>query len=506
MSCRKSHVTLALRPALSSDLVLYLAAHAGGRHVTAAAPSFSYTFPSVGRLLPPLPPPALFGCMAFLCLVKPTAWSDGAVPPPLPVSPGRCMTFKQGEKLTLSSHLQVCGANLEPPPPNSWRERLSEVGQNPVCRWWNLNFSPSFCPHRPVHDGSAHWHPHPTPVLLLHVSECCEIIRAGPGSPIQNTFKAAHCYSAPRLLGADCQFSRRPLPPEPFSQFLWGSASSAFSSWRFTTLRTRRSSRTVRKSPFRGHDGSFCLLLRAAGPPGVPHPFLLLRDVLLRGRVAHPLPEPTAAGLPRLEVRNPPVASPAAALASLTRTSVAGTPAGPWWAAPDCTTPRPSWTPTSWPSVRKKAGASWPSTCSPSSTISTGRKPRWRGFFMTSWRVWRTFPLLLLQDDLRSGELLKWTPRVNRTCMYSRRPETLLLVLQHWTCWRWMISTPHSQHRLSVQTHLAILNQPLLQRSCHNTRDTFYGKHLNAQTDILFSFFFFFLNWCALFFWRFWSK
>lgn len=25
------------------------------------------------------------------------------------------MTFKQGEKLTLSSHLQVCGANLEFP-------------------------------------------------------------------------------------------------------------------------------------------------------------------------------------------------------------------------------------------------------------------------------------------------------------------------------------------------------------------------------------------------------
>lgn len=97
-------------------------------------------------------------------------------------------------------------------------------------------------------------------------------------------------------------------------------------------------------------------------------------------------------------------------------------------------------------------------------------------------------PLLLLQDDLCSGELLKWTPRVNRTCMYSRRPETLILVLQHWTCWRWMISTPHSQHRLSVQTHLAILNQPLLQRSCHNTRDTFYGKHLKAQTDILFFF------------------
>lgn len=51
-------------------------------------------------------------------------------------------------------------------------------------------------------------------------------------------------------------------------------------------------------------------------------------------------------------------------------------------------------------------------------------------------------PFLLSQDDLCSGELLKWTPRVNRTCMYSRRPETLMLVLQHWTCWRWMKSPP----------------------------------------------------------------
>lgn len=61
-------MTLALRPALSSDLVLYLAAHAGGRHVTAAAPSFSYTFPSVGRLLPPPPPACSFWVHGFLVL------------------------------------------------------------------------------------------------------------------------------------------------------------------------------------------------------------------------------------------------------------------------------------------------------------------------------------------------------------------------------------------------------------------------------------------------------
>lgn len=52
-------------------------------------------------------------------------------------------------------------------------------------------------------------------------------------------------------------FSRRPPPPEPFSQFLGGSASSAFSSWPFTTLRTRQSSRTVWKLLFRGPDGFF---------------------------------------------------------------------------------------------------------------------------------------------------------------------------------------------------------------------------------------------------------
>lgn len=53
----------------------------------------------------------------------------------------------------------------------------------------------------------------------------------------------------------------------------------------------------------------FGFVLGAAGPPGVPHPFLLLRDVPVRSRVAHALSEPAAVGLPRLEVsRNRPVA------------------------------------------------------------------------------------------------------------------------------------------------------------------------------------------------------
>lgn len=43
-------------------------------------------------------------------------------------------------------------------------------------------------------------------------------------------------------------------------------------------------------------------LLFSAGAPRVSHPFLLLRDVLLCGRVAHPLSQLTTTGLSRLEV------------------------------------------------------------------------------------------------------------------------------------------------------------------------------------------------------------
>lgn len=129
---------------------------------------------------------------------------------------------------------------------------------------------------------------------------------------------------------------------------------------------------------FHGRDVFFFLiLLHAAGSPRVPHPFLLLRDVLLRGWVAHPLSEPAAAGLSCLEVSRSSsvVWSATEGGASLIRTSVAGTWADPWWAVLDSMTPRPSWTPTSLPSVRKKAGANWPSTSCPSSTISMGTKP-----------------------------------------------------------------------------------------------------------------------------------
>lgn len=66
---------------------------------------------------------------------------------------------------------------------------------------------------------------------------------------------------------------------------------------------------------------------RAAGSPGVPHPFLLLRDVPVRCRVAHALSEPAAAGLSRLEVsRNRPVVGSAPASGPwLIRACVAGT-------------------------------------------------------------------------------------------------------------------------------------------------------------------------------------
>lgn len=262
---------------------------------------------------------------------------------------------------------------------------------------------------------------------------------------------AAHWYSRPSPWSW-LSFSRRPLPPERFSQFLWGSASSAFSSWRFTTLRTRQSTRARRKSLFRGRDGFFAFCsVQLVLPEYLIHFFFCVMFFCAAEWLTLCLNLPLLAYHVWRWVRNPPAAWPAAAGASLTRTSVAGTRAGPWWAPPDCTTPRPSWTPTSWPSVRKKAGVSWPSTCSPSSTISTGRKPRSPGFWKQNDTMKRVMdlPLLLLQDDLCSGELLKWTPRGNRTCMYSRRPETLILVLQHWTCWRRMISTPHSQHRLS---------------------------------------------------------
>lgn len=50
----------------------------------------------------------------------------------------------------------------------------------------------------------------------------------------------------------------------------------------------------------------------------------------------------------------------------------AGIWAGQWWAVQDSTTQRPSWTRTSWRTVKKKAGANWLSTCCLSSTISTG--------------------------------------------------------------------------------------------------------------------------------------
>lgn len=126
----------------------------------AAVPSSSYTFPSVGRLFPPL----LFLNAWLSC----GAWWNPQHGPT--VRQGACARLSLLKMLTCKMFFRaVYGSpcftelvhdlqagweiNLFHPfasvwskfqsPPNSWILRLSEVGQNPVCRWWNLNFSPS---------------------------------------------------------------------------------------------------------------------------------------------------------------------------------------------------------------------------------------------------------------------------------------------------------------------------------------------------------------------------
>lgn len=200
-------MTLALRPVLSSDLVLYLAAQCR-RSARQSRCTFLLLHLSVcGPFV--TPPPCSFWVHGFLVLgethsmvrrglfvfvltedVQNVLQSYQWTPPPT-VSPSRCMTFKQGEKLILSSHLQVCRANSSVPP-TAEEKGCRKLVKIPFAGGGILIFHPA-CPHRPVHDGSAHWRP----PVLLHVSECCELIRAGPGSLIQNTFKAARSYSAP---------------------------------------------------------------------------------------------------------------------------------------------------------------------------------------------------------------------------------------------------------------------------------------------------------------------
>lgn len=216
--------------------------------------------------------------------------------------------------------------------------------------------------------------------LPPHVSECCEMSRSGADSPIQDALIPT---------------PRPPLPAWSWLSFPpWGQewVPLSFCHFSLSLLMFHNVTHWPQISPpphpllhllscwFMALTFLFGFVLRAAGSPGVPHPFLLLRDVPVRSWVAHALSEPTAAGLPRLEVsRDWPVACSANANTTgpwLIRACVAGTRAGPWWAPQDSTTPPPSWTPTSWPSVRRKAGANWPSTSCPSSTISTGRMAR----------------------------------------------------------------------------------------------------------------------------------
>lgn len=131
---RTSHVTLKRRRVLSSDLGLYLAAQcrssAHGSRCTFPHPHLSIC----GLFVCPPTPPCSLWMHGFHVvppsahpppppgLVKPTAWDHVCVFVLaedvlqscgwIPVSLNRCMTLKQGEKLTLSIHLQECGADF----------------------------------------------------------------------------------------------------------------------------------------------------------------------------------------------------------------------------------------------------------------------------------------------------------------------------------------------------------------------------------------------------------
>lgn len=72
-----------------------------------------------------------------------------------------------------------------------------------------------------------------------------------------------------------------------------------------------------------------------------------------------------------------PSGSPSASTCPCSPTTSGGTWVVLWWAVRASMTPPPSWTLTSWPTVRKKAGANSHSTSSPSSTISTEWSTFW---------------------------------------------------------------------------------------------------------------------------------
>ena len=70
------------------------------------------------------------------------------------------------------------------------------------------------------------------------------------------------------------------------------------------------------------HPSDCVCVVFVAGSAGVPDPCLLLRHVLLCGRVAHAGPQHAAAGLPRLEVGDAPVLAGAVATSCTLRVRV----------------------------------------------------------------------------------------------------------------------------------------------------------------------------------------
>lgn len=128
-----------------------------------------------------------------------------------------------------------------------------------------------------------------------------------------------------------------------------------------------------------------------------------------------------------------------------------------WWAVQDCTTRQPSWTPTSWHSVKKRAGANWLSTSCHSSTISTG-------WFMFWWA--------LKPDDEGEGPACTVDDQTLWSWCWNTGPAgeddhsaTLDAISSGRT-----LDSPQTQRRVSFWKHLACFKRiSWSQRSSHST-------------------------------------
>ena len=110
-----------------------------------------------------------------------------------------------------------------------------------------------------------------------------------------------------------------------------------------------------------------------AGVTGIPAPHPHQHPLPgSRGVVHHP-PQPPAHCLPHPQVG-------VQWRGQLSKLQCSGTFTAQWCPLRGYTTPLPSWTPRPWTSARGRAGPSWPSTSSPSSTTSMGKITRWRSF------------------------------------------------------------------------------------------------------------------------------